>query len=108
MQSLTYDANSPQAAMHGFLNVFLAAAFSRQGHPQGLIEKVLTEESSQSMVFDSEGVDWRGGRLKTAYLRETRQKFAIAFGSCSFEEPIRDLQALGLLSSNGSGPTIRR
>ena len=55
--------------MHGFLNVFLAAAFSRQGHPQGLIEKVLDSKSRASrMVFDSEGVDWRGGRLKTAYL----------------------------------------
>lgn len=98
VQPLTYEANSQQATMHGFLNLFLAAAFSRQGHPQGLIEKVLAEESSRAIVFDSEGVTWGGGRLKTAYLRETREKFAIAFGSCSFEEPVRDLQALGLLS----------
>jgi hypothetical protein len=30
-------------------------------------------------------------------LSRTRKEFLISFGSCSFEEPIRDLEALGWL-----------
>jgi len=31
------------------------------------------------------------------HLRNTRNLFAISFGSCSFEEPLEDLAKLGLM-----------
>jgi hypothetical protein len=40
---------------------------------------------------------WRDLSLGAAEVREARARFAHAFGSCSFEEPVRDLQVLGLL-----------
>jgi hypothetical protein len=35
--------------------------------------------------------------LKFDEIAEARERFAHSFGSCSFEEPLADLRALGLL-----------
>jgi hypothetical protein len=35
--------------------------------------------------------------VRVETLRAVRRSFAVGFGSCSFEDPIQDLQALGLL-----------
>jgi hypothetical protein len=35
--------------------------------------------------------------MTTSQLSSARRKFAISFGSCSFEEPIQDLKGLGWL-----------
>ena len=94
---LTYEPESDTAAMHGFLNLFLAAAFARTGTSAGEIEEMLEETSSQAFVFDARGVGWRARRLDNFRLRETREHFALSFGSCSFEEPVEDLRKLGLL-----------
>jgi hypothetical protein len=78
---------------HGFLNVFLAAAFA--GCEQVL--NILQEESAEAFHWDSDGVEWRGHRLSREDLRTSRETFAISFGSCSFEEPLAGLRDLDLL-----------
>ncbi len=93
----TYAPNSERGTMHGFINVFVAAAFARAGHPNPIIEKVLLEEQPGAFAFSDKAVEWRGTPVPTTEIQKTRNNFAIAFGSCSFEEPISDLQALGLL-----------
>jgi hypothetical protein len=95
---LTYEQNAPTGTMHGFLNVFLAAAFLRQGFKSGLIQELLEDEWAESFTFDESGVLWRQEHfLSTAQLQELRQNHVISFGSCSFVEPISDLQEIGLL-----------
>lgn len=94
---LTYEATSPSAVMHGFLNVFLAAAWIRTGLAPADTTELLREDSAEGFRFDDGGVAWRGHRLTTAQIRDARTHFAKAFGSCSFREPIEDLTALGLL-----------
>jgi hypothetical protein len=96
-RAFTYEPDSARGTMHGFLNVFLAAAFARAGQPADVLGQVLLETNPIAFHFDEQGLGWREERLSTAYLGESRAKFAIAFGSCSFEEPISDLQTLGLL-----------
>jgi hypothetical protein len=91
---LTYEANAPRAVMHGFLNVFLAAAFAWYGKDD--IEPILAETDPAALSFDS-SARWRQRTLSAEQVREARTEFAHAFGSCSFDEPVRDLQALGLL-----------
>jgi hypothetical protein len=91
---LTYEAGAPQAVMHGFLNVFLAATFAWHGERQ--IEPILAETDAKAFRFDDRAF-WRDWSLDAGQIREARQQFAHSFGSCSFEEPIRDLEALGLL-----------
>ena len=91
---LTYEQDSPRHTMFGFLNVFLAAAFARRGLA---IHEILLEESIAAFSFQPDGIGWRDFFLTNADIVSARQHFAIAFGSCSFEEPVRDLQDLRLL-----------
>ncbi len=94
---LTYQADSASARMHGFLNVFLAAAFLRAGmEPRSAIE-LLEEQTAEALRFDAEGVRWREHRLSVNEIAAARQGFSISFGACSFTEPIDDLTSLGLL-----------
>jgi hypothetical protein len=98
VKPFTYQSNSPSGKMHGFLNVFLAAAFARNGLSAQELEQLLLEEQATELKFTPEGVSWRGKHLDNSAIESARAKFAIAFGSCSFEEPIADLQQLGLLT----------
>jgi hypothetical protein len=42
---------------------------------------------------------WREQRIDVARLRETREQVFVAYGSCSFAEPVDDLTALGILTA---------
>ncbi|MGE0132196.1 MAG: hypothetical protein AB7U82_29290 [Blastocatellales bacterium] len=94
---LTYEPDSESALMHGFLNVFLAAAFAQNGLSVERLAEMLEERSPEAFQFDSGSVTWRGEMVVRGQLRNTRSLLAIAFGSCSFEEPIEDLKRIGLL-----------
>ena len=91
VKPLTYEPGAPTGTMHGFLNVFLAAALLEHA------EAILGETDPGAFAFDDEGASWRGHRVTTGALRTMRRDFATSFGSCSFEEPIGDLRALGWL-----------
>jgi len=94
---LTYQQDSPSGLMHGFLNVFLAAAFVKAGMETRLAMELLEEQSAAALQFDSEGVVWREQPLPWPVIAAARQDFAVSFGSCSFTEPVDDLRSLGLL-----------
>ena len=91
MRALTYEPDSPRATMHGFINVFMAAAFPHDA------ERILVEEDPKAFRFEDDAAWWRGQAVMTEHLEAVRREFAISFGSCSFEEPIADLQELGWL-----------
>ena len=90
VRPLTYEPNAVLGTMHGFLNVFLAAAMV------GDAEAILRETDASAFTFDDDGANWRNRRVTLDELATMRQ-FATSFGSCSFEEPINDLQELGWL-----------
>jgi hypothetical protein len=94
---LTYAPDSGQALMHGFLNVFLAAAFSYNGMDVEDLAELLEERSPESFQFEEGSVTWHGGMVVRGQLRNTRNLLAISFGSCSFEEPIDDLKKINLM-----------
>ena len=98
LRPLTYAADSPRAAMHGYINVFAAAAFAWHGADREHLVKVIAEEDPRAFEFADDELRWRGNRLTTAQVQEARRDFAHSFGSCSFEEPIADLRELGYLS----------
>jgi hypothetical protein len=93
----TYQPESPSGIMHGFVNVFLAAAFLRAGIETGVAIQLLDEQSAQAFRFDLDGVGWRQHRLHRREIAAARQDFSISFGSCSFTEPIDDLRSLHIL-----------
>jgi hypothetical protein len=93
--ALTYKPDAPRAVMHGFLNVFVASALAWHGDRD--LEPVLSETDASAFRFDARA-RWRDRSLSADQVREARAEFLHAFGSCSFEEPVADLGALGLLS----------
>lgn len=97
---LTYEPGSPSGTMHGFLNVFLASGFVRQGLSPELLEQVIEEEFEEVFEFTDDEAVWHKDYVLTTYQIEAlRSKGINSFGSCSFEEPIADLQELGILGS---------
>lgn len=90
VKPLTYEPNAAVGTMHGFLNVFLAAAMTEDA------EAILRESDKSAFTFDDDGAAWRSRRVTIDELKAMRE-FAISFGSCSFEEPIGDLKELGWL-----------
>ncbi len=94
----TAGEHSPTAMMHGFLNLFLAAALAwTRGARAEALEPILREESPGAFAFDAGGVRLDGHRLAPEEIEATRRSFALAFGSCSFDEPVEDLRALGII-----------
>ena len=97
---LTYATDSARGIMFGFLNVFLTAAFLRRGLADGDALRLLEERSADAFRFSTDAIDWRGHRLERAAVEEARVAGIVAFGSCSFTEPIEDLRGLKLLESS--------
>lgn len=74
LQPLTYEVDAPQAVMHGFLNVSLAACHAWFGYdPQPFLTAI-------------------DGKLTPDQIAEARQELFHSFGSCSFEEPVEELK----------------
>jgi hypothetical protein len=95
--ALTYEPGCARGTMYGFVNVFLAAALLRLGHEPARVRPLLTERDAAAFAADDAAVAWRGLRADAAALADARAHALVAFGSCSFEEPVADLRALGWL-----------
>ncbi|MFI5252152.1 MAG: hypothetical protein ACHQQQ_06940 [Bacteroidota bacterium] len=95
--NFTYEKNSAQGLMFGFLNLFLTALFLHDGMSVSEASYLLTEDSPSAFRFDDQGITWRGFSLDIEQIRSGRENFAISFGSCSFTEPINDLKSFNLL-----------
>ena len=96
-QRYNYKPDSASGIMHGFLNVFLAAAFVRQGMDEEHAAWLLAEESPETFAWEDDGVAWRDHCIGAKQLADARKSFCLTVGSCSFAEPIDNLKALGLV-----------
>jgi hypothetical protein len=95
---LTYAEDSPSGTMFGFLNLMLAVAFLRSGMEEDEVARLLEEGDPDAFQADDSGMTWRNRRLDLKLLSEARRIGMVSFGSCSFTEPIADLEALHLLA----------
>lgn len=95
---LTYAEGGPSGTMHGFLNMFLMTGFARESYKTDVLEELMEDEMAEVFQFSDGGVTWRGESALSVWQLERLRRFSIqSFGSCSFEEPVEDLKALGLL-----------
>jgi len=82
----------------GFLGVFLGACMTVAGElTEDELIAMLTETDARAFSFKSDSVSWGGHSVSAAKIEKVRERSAIAFGSCSFDEPREDLRALNLL-----------
>src|SRR5262245_61979259 len=89
---LTYDTGGPTGLMFGYLNVFLAAAFLAQGMSDADAARLLDERDASMFTFDDKGISWNGFTVNAPQMRQVREHVAVAFGSCSFREPVDELR----------------
>ena len=94
---LTYEPDSVRGTMFGFLNLFLTSTYMAAGLDDRLAGRLLEEGDPDSIRFDDSGVEWKGRRLGFDAIRRAREDVIVSFGSCSFSEPIGDLESLGWL-----------
>jgi hypothetical protein len=85
------------ARAHGFLNVLIAAALAhtRRRMPAKEIQAVLEEEAMESFALQEGQLGWRKHSVTLQQIREARQAGLVSFGSCSFDEPLEGLRAIG-------------
>lgn len=91
---LTYAPDAVRGTMHGYLNVFLCAAALRAGLTDAVAERILLETDPASFVIAGGSVNFAGVDLSEAALAAMRVDGLVAFGSCSFREPVDELRAM--------------
>jgi hypothetical protein len=91
---LTYEPDSARGTMFGFLNVFLAAAFLRAGLSDADALRLLDERAPDAFRFLPDTIAWRGHHVDRATIAATRAQGIGGFGSCSFREPVDELEGL--------------
>ena len=95
---LTYEEDAASATMHGFLNLFLMTGFATEGFRKALLEELMEEEFEEVFEFDDKSITWRTAfSLNIWQIERLRARGIQSFGSCSFDEPVADLQKLGIL-----------
>lgn len=94
---LTYEADAPHGKLFGFLNIFLAAAFLKMGMDDARLVQLVDETDATALKFDDAAAHWRDFTVSAGDLHDTRQQFAMSFGSCSFVEPVSEARELNLL-----------
>ena len=75
---------------HGFLNLLAAAVFGDE-------ERALSEQDASAFVLDEAVFRWRDREAAPAAAARARRELLHSIGSCSFFEPVEELEALGVL-----------
>lgn len=75
---------------HGFLNLLAAAVFGDEEH-------ALSEQDASAFVLDEAVFRWRDREAAPAETARARRELLHSIGSCSFFEPVEELEALGVL-----------
>ena len=75
---------------HGFLNLLAAAVFGDE-------EDALEEEDPDAFGVSGDAFRWRDREASADEIARVRRELFVSFGSCSAQEPIDGLVALGLL-----------
>jgi hypothetical protein len=96
IRPLTYDTGCDTDLLHGFLNVFTAAAFAFLKQDR-YIASILEERDARGFEFGEARLAWHGHEATRGQIQQFRDNFLLSFGSCSSEEPIAELKELKLL-----------
>jgi hypothetical protein len=77
---------------HGFLNLLAAAVFA-----DGDLEAIVAEEDPSAFTLDENGFGVHDHHADAETIAAARAELFVAYGSCSFDEPVDDLKGLGVL-----------
>lgn len=86
------------AMRHGFVNLLVACALAEQGADAATVTAAVAESDPAAFKVGSAGLGWRDRRVPAPVVKQMRRERFLSYGSCSFDEPVRDLEALGVLA----------
>ena len=90
---LTYDEGAQRGPMYGFVNLLLALAeILRVGDGESA-QRILEDKDARAFALSDGGIRWRGNAYTEAELAAVRDRYFLSFGSCSFREPVDELNA---------------
>jgi hypothetical protein len=95
-QRLIYGNDPASAVLHGFINFLMGSAIAWKGGDMETICLILNETDPAAFRFD-DSAHWRDSHVSLDEVIAARHNFVHSFGSCSFAEPVCDLQRLGWL-----------
>jgi hypothetical protein len=84
-----HHAYATESGEHGFLNLLAAAVFGN--------EEEALEERPQAFALDAASFRWRDREALPARLADVRASLFHSNGTCSFFEPVEELEQLGIL-----------
>jgi hypothetical protein len=84
-----HHAYPTEAGEHGFLNLLAAAVFGD--------EEEALRERSRAFALDATSFRWRDREAPPARVADVRASLFHSIGSCSFFEPVEELEGLGIL-----------
>jgi hypothetical protein len=84
-----HHAYATEAGEHGFLNLLAAAVFGD--------EEEALQERSPAFALDAASFRWRDREALPARLADVRGSLFHSIGTCSFFEPVEELEGLGVL-----------
>lgn len=84
---------------HGFLNLLTAAALAAEGADLQTVQAVVAERDPAALKVGAAGLGWKDHRVGAIGIKATRAQMFASYGSCSFDEPVEYLEALGILRS---------
>jgi hypothetical protein len=86
------------AGAHGFLNLAVATALAAEhGLDEGGVADVLADRDRSHFTVGLDAVGWRDLTVDAEGVARARRELFVSIGSCSFTEPVDDLDAAGLL-----------
>jgi hypothetical protein len=94
---MTCAPDSSTTTMHGFINLTCAAALVYFGGEAEEAARLLDESHGDVWRIGPDSIGWRSHQWSEEQLCTVRREFLMSVGSCSFSDPIRDLEAMGWL-----------
>jgi hypothetical protein len=95
-RALTHRDPGTDAHSFGFINVLSATVLGLSDDLSAKeIESILLDADKASWSFDDRGIDWKDHQAGLATIEEARLFFN-SIGSCSIDEPLRELEDLHL------------
>jgi hypothetical protein len=110
--ALTYEEGSPRGTMHGLLNVLVAALAARRlaggagtasrdvvgGRVPALVLTILADRDRAAFRCDGDRLVWGSEAFRPDEIESGRADLALSIGSCSFDEPLHEIGAMGWLA----------
>jgi hypothetical protein len=93
----TDASDSAVGTMHGFVNLSCAAALLHLGGHVADATLILDEMDRDAWQISTDSIAWRDLRWNDLQMEEVRKAFLCGIGSCSFTQPLAEMEELGWL-----------